>query len=179
MSEPQRVASESDRGGGWLPLLLVAGAVYVVTAGGVPKFLPSAWQPQPPVSGEAALADQLWQSVRPQVDGGAVSRDQARTDLRRLGALFVALADQLEFDGRAEQPVIKTGAQLQSTRIHARHLFFRGEQLGTRYPQLGPALGKVLDERAGTDGRTLTPEARAKWVAAYRALGDAAKQAGG
>lgn len=110
---------------------------------------------------------------------GKFQGESAAADAACLAGLCDELAEGLAFDGSkppAEQR-IKTGAQIEDLRVAARESRMRGESIGARQPKARDAIQQYLDSTAGTNGGPLTPEKRAEWVAAFRALGRAAADA--
>jgi hypothetical protein len=53
----------------------------------------------------------------------------------------------------------------------------KGQSLGEKHPRARAAIEEFLNAAAGTSGGPLTPEQRARWVAAYREVGRAAEAA--
>lgn len=110
---------------------------------------------------------------------GKFQGESAAADAACLAGLCDELAEWLAYDGSkppAEQR-IKTGAQIEDLRIAAREGRMRGESIGARQPKAREAIQQYLDATAGTSGGPLTPEKRAEWVTAFRALGRAAADA--
>jgi hypothetical protein len=62
-------------------------------------------------------------------------------------------------------------------RVRSRVLLCRGESLGAKHPLARQAIEDYLNTVAGTAGGPLTPEQKAKWVAAYREVARAAEAA--
>ncbi len=102
---------------------------------------------------------------------------QARADAMTLAALCRSIADVIEYDGKLDEPRLRTGQQLDRLRRWTREYTLDGVSLGTRYPALPPAIKAYLDERLGTDAGPLTSQQRDKWVAAYRKIAEAAEYA--
>lgn len=108
---------------------------------------------------------------------GKFSGPDAAADAAKTAALMDELAAELEWDSMQPQPLLKTGVAFDELRIRARLLLCRGESLGEKHPRARDAIKEFLDEQAGTSGGPLTPEQRAAWIAAYRAIGRAAADA--
>lgn len=101
----------------------------------------------------------------------------AALDAATVAALCRELADELEWDGRQSEPFYRTGVAFDELRVRTRILRCRGESLGDRHPLARDAIEAYLNAAAGTSGGPLTPEARGKWIAAYREVGRAAEAA--
>lgn len=101
----------------------------------------------------------------------------AATDAALLSAICDELANEIEWDDRQEDPLLKTGVAFDELRIRSRQLLCRGESLGEKHPLVRDAIEHYLNEHAGTSGGPLTPEAKAKWIAAYRDVARAAEAA--
>lgn len=110
---------------------------------------------------------------------GKFSGSTASSDAAALAGLCDELAACLEFDGSRElaEQRIRTGAQIEDLRIASRELRMRGESLGARQPAAREAIRVFLDDAAGDFGGPLTPEQRARWIAAFRAVARAAADA--
>ena len=108
--------------------------------------------------------------------GKFVGMDAAR-DAAIVAAMCGELADQIDWDGRQADPLIKSGVAFDELRIRTRLLMCRGESLGEKHPLARDAIERFLNDKAGTSGGPLTPEARAKWSAAYREVARAAEAA--
>ena len=75
------------------------------------------------------------------------------------------------------EPLIKTGVAFDELRVRTRLLLCKGQSLGEKHPRARTAIETYLNAAAGTSGGPLTPEQRAKWIAAYREVGRAAEAA--
>lgn len=118
----------------------------------------------------------------PQPDNGLVLQGlftgpTALPDARIVQHLSGEIADCLELDGKAEKPRLSAGVHFDELRTAARAFRCRGESIGVRQPAVSQAVGKFLDEAVGNSGGPVTPEQRAKWVAAYREIERAASAA--
>lgn len=122
--------------------------------------------PAPPAPGEFGLR-------------GKFTGPSAASDAAVLSALCDELANIIEWDGMLEEPRLKSGVAFDELRVAAREARCRGESIGQRQPLVRDAIQHYLDAAVGTSGGPITPEGRAKWIAAYRHLGrvcgDAAK----
>jgi hypothetical protein len=122
--------------------------------------------PAPPAPGEFSLR-------------GKFTGPSAADDAAVLSALCGELASIIEWDGMLEEPRLKSGVAFDELRVAAREARCRGESIGQRQPLVRDAIQHYLDAAVGTSGGPITPEGRAKWIAAYRHLGrvcgDAAK----
>lgn len=95
---------------------------------------------------------------------------QAVADAQAFGLLCQSLAAMIEFDGKQPEPQLVSGVQLDNFRTLARFYQANGASYATRYPALAHVAGDYLESQLGTDGGKLDPAARARWIAAYRAL---------
>lgn len=101
---------------------------------------------------------------------------QAAEDAAAFAGLCHGIADALAADGTKPQPRISTGVQIEDIRIAAAEGRFLPRTLTREQPHAVAAAGKYLDDVAGTSGGPLDATTRAKWVAAYRALAEAAEE---
>ena len=101
----------------------------------------------------------------------------AATDAATTSALLEELADQIAWDGTQAEPRLRTGAAFDDLRRAARELRCRGVSLGARQPAVRDAIKTFLDQQVGTDGGPVDAAQRAKWVAAFRAVSQAAAEA--
>jgi hypothetical protein len=98
-------------------------------------------------------------------------------DAAVVSALTGELADEIEWDGGQDAPRWKTGVAVDELRQAARELRCRGVSIGARQPAARDAIRVYLEEQVGTAGGPVTPEQRAKWVAALRDIGREATDA--
>jgi hypothetical protein len=75
------------------------------------------------------------------------------------------------------EPFLKTGVSFDELRVRARLLLCRGASLGEKHPRARDAIKAYLDQHAGTSGGPVSPEQRARWIAAYRDVSRAAADA--
>ena len=108
---------------------------------------------------------------------GKFTGEAAASDAAITAALLGALADTIEFDGRAQPPRLTTGTQLAELRTLAREYRTSGVSLGQRQPLARDAIKAYLDQEVGTDGGPVDDAARARWVAAFRGVAKAASAA--
>ena len=101
----------------------------------------------------------------------------AAADAATTAALLEELADAIAFDGTQAEPRLRTGAAFDDLRRAARELRTRGVSLGARQPAVRDAIKAYLDQQVGTDGGPVDAAQRAKWVAAFRAVAQAAAEA--
>lgn len=101
----------------------------------------------------------------------------AAADAAGLAALCSAVADCLEADGQLPTPYLTTATAFDHLRTRARELNLRGQSLGDRHPRARDAIGAYLEGKLGTAGGPVTAETRAAWIAAYRAIAEAAADA--
>ena len=102
---------------------------------------------------------------------------EAAADAGTTAALLEELADAIAWDGSQADPRLKSGAAFDDLRRAARELRTRGVSLGARQPAVRDAIKTYLDQQVGTDGGPVDAAQRAKWVAAFRAVGQAAGEA--
>jgi hypothetical protein len=101
----------------------------------------------------------------------------AATDAATTAALLDELADAIAFDGQQAEPRLRTGAAFDDLRRAARELRTRGVSLGARQPAVRDAIKTYLDAQVGTDGGPVDAAKRAAWVAAFKAVAQAAQEA--
>ena len=102
----------------------------------------------------------------------------AATDAGLTAALLEELADAIAFDGTQAEPRLKSGAAFDDLRRAARELRTRGVSLGARQPAVRDEIKRYLDQQVGTDGGPVDAGQRAAWVSAFRAVSQAAGEAG-
>lgn len=102
----------------------------------------------------------------------------AAADAATTAALLEELAEAIAYDGTQAEPRLRTGAAFDDLRRAARELRTRGVSLGARQPAVRDAIKSFLDAQVGTDGGPIDAGQRAKWVAAFRAVSQAAEEAG-
>jgi hypothetical protein len=100
----------------------------------------------------------------------------AAEDAAAFAGLCHGIAEALEADGSVSQPRITTGVQIEDVRVAAAEGRFLPRRLTREQPHATAAAGKYLDDVGGTSGGPLDAVSRAKWVAAYRALAEAAEE---
>jgi hypothetical protein len=132
----------------------------------------ASWEPAAPAPGPAPGPSEF--SLRGKFQGPSASSDAGA-----LAGLCDELAEMVAYDGSkpAGEQRIRTGASIEDLRVAARDARMRGDSIGARQPRAREAIQQFLDQAAGTDGGPLTPEKRADWVAAFRAVGKAAADA--
>ena len=101
----------------------------------------------------------------------------AAADAASLAALCEELASVIEWDGIQSEPRLKTAASIDELRVVAREARMKGVSIGDRQPKARDAIHKFLDESVGTSGGPVGPEARSKWVAAFRDIARACADA--
>jgi hypothetical protein len=101
----------------------------------------------------------------------------AAADAATTAAMCEELAAEIEWDGMQAEPMLRTGVSFDELRRRARLLLCRGVSLGEKHPRAREAIKAYLDQAAGVSGGPVTPEQRAKWIAAYREVGRAAADA--
>lgn len=108
---------------------------------------------------------------------GLFRGESAATDAATTASLLEELADQIAWDGTQTEPRLRTGAAFDDLRRAARDLRTRGVSLGARQPAVRDEIKRFLDAQVGTDGGPVDAAQRAKWVAAFRAVSQAAGEA--
>ena len=98
----------------------------------------------------------------------------AAADAAAVSAHFDELADELEHDGQAAEPLIRTGVAWDELRTRAKALRWKGVSLGEKHPRAREVIREYLDRTAGTSGAPMSPAQRSAWVAAYREIARAA-----
>lgn len=101
----------------------------------------------------------------------------ASVDAAVAAAYFDELASELEWDSVQPDPLLKTGVAFDELRNRARLILCRGIALGDKHPRAREAIKGHLDRTSGTSGGPMSPEQRAKWIAALRDIGRAAADA--
>ena len=147
------------------PLTLLA----ILAAGGMIAFSirESGTPPAPPAPAPVVGLDLRGRFVGP----------DAATDAGLTAALLDELADAIAFDGQQAEPRLKSGAAFDDLRRAARELRCRGVSLGARQPAVRDEIKAFLDAQVGTDGGPVDAAKRAKWVAAFKAVAQAAGEA--
>lgn len=148
-----------------LALLAIEGALLVSQG----KNSPTVVVPDSPQPGDPDLTAAFAESSSP---------DQARIDALHFSAICRLIADKLEWDGKQEWQLIRTGVELDEFRRGCRHIQLNGSTYGETYPTLAEEVGRYFDSHVGVSGGPLTPEQRAEYVSAFRAISRAAGRAG-
>jgi hypothetical protein len=152
-------------GGGPHPLTLLA----ILAAGAMVAFAIRETRTTPPAPGPAPV---VGLDLRGLFRGEEASQDAATT-----AALLEELASQIEWDGQQAEPRLRTGAAFDDLRRAARELRCRGVSLGARQPAVRDSIKAFLDAQVGTDGGPVDAGKRAGWVAAFRSVAQAAREA--
>lgn len=180
-----------------MPILLVAAAAVALAWPWIRDHyhewrLPS-WRPDGRhIAAAALVAAAAWAYVQPaaptpspapapapaglDLRGKFVGPDAAR-DAALVAALCGELADEIEWDARQAEPLLKTGVAFDELRVRSRILLCRGESLGEKHPLARDAIEAHLTATAGTSGGPLDDAAKARWVQAYRDVARAAEAA--
>jgi hypothetical protein len=108
---------------------------------------------------------------------GLFRGESAAADAAATAALVGELADEIAWDGQQSEPRLRTGAAFDDLRRVARELRTRGVSLGARQPSVRDEIKRYLDAQVGTDGGPVDDAKRAAWVAAFRAVSQAAEEA--
>lgn len=102
----------------------------------------------------------------------------ATKDAAYLGAVWGAIADTIERDGRAAKPLLTDRTQLEALLANAGALAVDGRTQG-KYPGVPPILARTWETQFPRETGPLTPSDRAQAARIYRALGAGAQGAGG
>lgn len=145
---------------------IVAALLLLYALGGIPDPTPDPVPPQPPGPAPSAL----------QLDG-LFGGDSAETDAALLAALCDEIADEIEWDGKQEEPLLATGVAFDALRTRARIARMRGESIGDRQPRVRDEITKFLDVELGEDGGPVDAAKREAWVTAYRNIAEACRHA--
>ena len=177
-----------------ITLALVAAAVYLFAGDRITHLVASFSEKAPTIerrhlAGAAMLAAAavMWARSTPTTPTpappapdaainlrGAFIGPDAAADAAAVSAHFDELADELEHDGQAAEPLIRTGVAWDELRTRAKALRWRGVSLGEKHPRAREAIREYLDRTAGTSGAPLSQAQRSAWVAAYREIARAA-----
>jgi len=95
-------------------------------------------------------------------------------DAAVVAALCGELADEIQWDGRQEEPAFRSGVALDELRQRARELRCRGVSIGQRQPAARDAIAAHLTAAVGESGGPIDQEQRAAWVRAFREISEAA-----
>ena len=169
---PQDTPQATPQGAGGLSWIqIVTLLMNVATIGVCAMAFSLSWnqgnQPAPPAPAPVVGLDLRGRFVGP----------DAATDAGLTAALLEELADAIAYDGTQAEPRLRTGAAFDDLRRTARELRCRGVSLGARQPAVRDAIKAFLDQQVGTDGGPVDAAKRAAWVAAFRAVGQAAAEA--
>lgn len=143
--------------------LVLAGLLLLAALAGVVEFSPRSTDDVRPENGL---------DLRGKFIGANAAEDAAA-----FAGLCRGIADALQADGQKPTPRITTGVQLEDIRVAAAEGRFLPRALSREQPHATAAAGRYLDDTVGTSGGPLDATARAKWVAAYRALAESAEEA--
>lgn len=105
---------------------------------------------------------------------GLFAGQHGAEDAAVVAALTAELADEIEWDGKQAEPILKTGVAVDDLRRRARELRCRGVSIGQRQPAARDAIAQHLDQAVGTEGGPLDADKRAAWVKAMREISEAA-----
>lgn len=105
---------------------------------------------------------------------GLFTGQHGAADAAVVEALTAELADEIEWDGQRDEPILTSGVALDDLRRRARELRCRGVSIGQRQPAARDAIAKHLDEAVGNAGGPIDAAGRAAWVKALRDISEAA-----
>lgn len=101
----------------------------------------------------------------------------AGEDAAAVACLCTEVADCIEWDGQQDEPMLATGTSFAELRRRARELRLHRESIGNRQPHVRDAIKAYLDDAVGVDGGPVDDDQRARWVKAFREVGEAARDA--
>jgi hypothetical protein len=105
------------------------------------------------------------------------NRAEARGHARVFGTICTSVAEYLEYDGTRQEPLIKTGVQIDDLRRALRQTRTKGWSFLTKYPGLEGELETFFTRHLGTSGGPIEKAERDKWVAALRQVSACAEYA--
>lgn len=105
---------------------------------------------------------------------GLFAGQHGAADAAVVAALTAELADEIEWDGEQQTPILTTGVALDDLRRRARELRCRGVSIGQRQPAARDAIARHLDQAVGTEGGPIDAAKRQSWVKAMREISEAA-----
>lgn len=103
--------------------------------------------------------------------------ETAADDAACLAALCGEIADEIEWDGRQEDPLLGTGTAFDTLRVRAREARMKGESIGARQPRVREEISSFLTTAVGESGGPVDDRQRAAWVNAYREIEEACRNA--
>lgn len=103
--------------------------------------------------------------------------ETAAEDAATIGALCDEIAGEIEWDGQQAEPFLKTGVAFDQLRNRARMARMRGESFGDRQAAACDKIAQHLSLELGDDGGPVDAAQRARWVAAYREIAEACRNA--
>lgn len=155
---PPTPAAQSSGPRLWLVVVVVAVALWVSSGRGCTlSGLKNPVAPQPPAGPDLRKAF-----------AANDNRAEAAAHARTFAAICGSVADYLEYDGTREQPLIKTGVQVDEFRRALRQTRTRGWSFLAKYPDLGRSLEDFLTQQLGTSGGPIDKAQRDKWVSVMR-----------
>jgi hypothetical protein len=116
--------------------------------------------------------------------GAGVTIDEARQRAGDAAAFFDALAVLIEHDGgqAVDARKLRSSADVEDFRKHARAIYFGGWKFGDHFPKFGEVVDRVLTPITGDSGGAPldgpgSPTLRAKWIGGLRQLAAACEVA--
>lgn len=103
--------------------------------------------------------------------------ETAASDAATLAALCDEIAAEIEWDGKQAEPLLKTGVAFDTLRTRAREFRLKGESIGERQPRVADKVAEYLFLEVGDSGGPVEPSQRVAWVAAYRDIAEACRDA--
>ena len=94
--------------------------------------------------------------------------ETAKADAALLGAYFAELSDEIAWDSKRPEPLLKAGVHFDALRTRAREARLRGASIGDRQPTARQQIGDYLTATLGTSGGPVDAAGREKWVTAFR-----------
>lgn len=103
--------------------------------------------------------------------------ETAAEDAAAIAALSDEIADEIEWDGTQTEPYLKTGVAFDELRTRARMARMRGKSFGDRQPAACDKIAQHLYLEVGDKGGPVDAAQRSRWVAAYREIAEACRNA--
>ena len=99
----------------------------------------------------------------------ALTGPHAKSDARYFSAVFAALAERLEADGRHTSPILTQRVQIETLIRHCGQMAVSGRTVG-RYPELPGVIGHLFAKHFPTEQGKLEPADREGAIRLLRAL---------
>lgn len=103
--------------------------------------------------------------------------ETAAEDAAAIAALCDEIASEIAWDGTQDEPYLKTGVAFDELRTRARMARMRGESFSDRQPAACDKIAQHLSLEVGDQGGPVDDAQRSRWVAAYREIAEACRNA--